>query len=216
MSQNSFTNTIYLSQADVKRNRELIKDISHVEKIFLRKCYGCVVISHDDDSYTHAINLHISECVLVIPGRVLNLWACFELYNCFVISGCVSILTSILWFLAVFWVFYKCFISTRYFVASSSGVYFCALAGSFCMSKFVAYIFLANWPGIIEKCSLKREVVFSDNDLALLPTSYLLKHRSHIWITMIILSMSSRCLLVMSCLFDFFFFCLQCRFHNWN
>lgn len=140
----------------------------------------------------------------MIPGRVLNLWACFELYNCFVISGCVSILTSILWFLAVFWVFYKCFISTRYFVASSNVLYFCALAGSFCMSKFVAYIFLANWHGIIEKCSLKREVVFSDNDLALLPTSYLLKHRSHIWITMIILSMSSRCLLVLSCLFVFF------------
>ena len=96
MSQNSFTNTIYLSQADVKRNRELIKDISHVENIFLRKCYGCVVISHDDDSDTHAINLHISECVSVIPGRVLNLCECFELYNCFVISGCVSIFTSIL------------------------------------------------------------------------------------------------------------------------
>lgn len=160
------------------------------------------MISHDDDSDTHAINLHISECVLVIPGSVLILCECFELYNCFVISGCVSILTSILWFLAVFWVFYKCFISTRYFVASSSVVYFCALAGSFCMSKFVTYIFLANWTGIIEKCSLKREVVFSDNDLALLPTYVI--HRSHIWITMIILSMSSRCLLVMSCLFVFF------------
>lgn len=164
MSQNSFTNTIYLLQADVKSNRELIKHISHVENIFLRKCYGCVVISHDDNSDTHVINLHISECVLMIPGRVLK---CFELYNCFVISGCVSIFISIWWFLAVFWVFYKCFNSTRYFMASSIVLYFCALAGSFCMSKFVAYIFLANWPGIIEKCSLKREVVFSDNDLAL-------------------------------------------------
>ena len=79
MSQNSFTNTKYLLQADVKRNRELIKSISHVENIFLRKCYGCVVISHDGDSDRDAINLHISECFLVIPGRVL-IWA--HVSNC--------------------------------------------------------------------------------------------------------------------------------------